>query len=333
MPERRVIDFSASVNPLGISARIKAELRQYLKTLNNYPDPDCRRLIRHISSHLSIPEENITCGNGSTELIYLLARALNPEMVLIPAPTFSEYERAVSNAGASIRFLKLKEDDGFSISASDFIDQMGNCRMAFLCNPNNPTARMLSSDSILRIAEAARERDCFLVIDEAFIDFVPEESVVRNVLQNPYLIVLRSMTKFYALSGLRLGFSVTSGEVASRLQSYKEPWTVNTLAQRAGVAAIRDNHYRKLSFEMIEKEKALIEEELGKLGIFFFPSMVNFYLLRDERAEQILSRLRKRDILLRDCSNFKGLDSRFIRIAVKGHRENRALIKELKRFL
>ncbi len=337
IPERKVIDFSASINPLGVSKKIKAGLRKDLKYLTNYPDPDCHRLRQHLSRHLGIPDNNIVCGNGSTELIYLIVRGLRPQRVLITAPTFSEYERAVITSGdtgdRTIRFLPLREEANFGIDPESFIESMQGCQMAFLCNPNNPPAQLLPQTDIKRIASAARELQCFLVVDEAFIDFIPQESVVSAVPENPYLIVLRSMTKFYALSGLRLGFGILAAETAERLKALKEPWTVNSLAQRAGVIALKDRVYKETTFEYIRKEKDFIEKGLKGAGIHFYPSRINFYLLKYQRAEEIAVSLRKKGILVRDCSNFRGLEKGFIRIAVKTHRDNALLIKELKRLL
>ncbi len=337
IPERKIIDFSASINPLGVSKKIKAGLRKDLKYLINYPDPDCNRLRRHLSRHLGIPDNNIICGNGSTELIYLVVRGLRPERVLITAPTFSEYERAVKtsafSADTTIRFLPLREEADFRIDTESFIESMQGCRMAFLCNPNNPAAQLLPRADITRIASAARDLKCFLVVDEAFIDFIPQESVVSEVPENPYLIVLRSMTKFHALSGLRLGFGILPAETAERLMALKEPWTVNSLAQRAGIIALKDRVYKKATFEYIRREKNFMEKGLKGLGIHFYPSTVNFYLLKHQRAEEIVPALRKKGILVRDCSNFRGLEKGFLRIAVKTHRDNALLIKELKRLL
>jgi len=337
IPERKVIDFSASINPLGVSKKIKAGLRKDLKYLTNYPDPNCHRLRQHLSRHLGIPDDNIICGNGSTELIYLVVRGLRPQRILIPAPTFSEYERAVITSGdtgnRTIRFLPLREEANFGIDPESFIESMQGCRMAFLCNPNNPAAQLLPGADIIKIASAARALKCFLVVDEAFIDFIPQESVVSEVSENPYLIVLRSMTKFYALSGLRLGFGIFPAEIAERLKALKEPWTVNSLAQRAGIIALKDRVYKESTLEYIRKEKDFIEKGLTGVGIHFYPSRINFYLLKHPGAEAIVPALRNKGILVRDCSNFRGLEKGFFRIAVKSHRDNALLIKELKKLL
>jgi threonine-phosphate decarboxylase len=342
--ERKIIDFSASINPLGISKKVKAEIRKNLKYLNKYPDPESKRLRKYIAQYHGIEPEMILCGNGSTELIYLIIRALKPERVLIPAPTFSEYERAVLidqgsetlKQGGQIEYLLLKEKDGFEIKPEEFIHAMaGNnslvtpCDMAFLCNPNNPTGLLLRKDNVIKIAEEAKRQNCYLVVDEAFIDFCPEDSVINLVRDNPYLIVLRSMTKFYALSGLRIGYGVFPSQLIERLKTFKEPWSVNSLAQRAAVVALKDNAYRAETYRLIKEEKRFIENRLKRMGINYFPSRTNFYLLRLDGRDGIYKRLEKKAILVRDCSDFKGLGSSYIRIAVKSRRENNILLKSL----
>ncbi|MCX5719863.1 MAG: aminotransferase class I/II-fold pyridoxal phosphate-dependent enzyme, partial [Nitrospirae bacterium] len=235
--ERKIIDFSTSVNPLGVSKKVKAEIRKHLKYLHNYPDSEAIRLKKRLAQYHGIAPEMILCGNGSTELIYLIARTLKPKKVLIPAPTFSEYERATIIAqslehGAQIKYFVLNKEDGFEIKPDEFIAKIRENRnselrtqnselyanMAFLCNPNNPTGLLLGKDSVLKIAEAARNLKCYLIVDEAFIDYcqgtVPDLppsqrqgvesglsliSVIKEVENNPYLIVLRSMSLFYAL--------------------------------------------------------------------------------------------------------------------------------------
>ena len=343
MQERTIIDFSASINPLGVSKKIKTELRKQLKYLHNYPDPDARRLRKRLAQHHGIDPEMILCGNGSTELIYLASRALKPKSVLIPAPTFSEYERtiligqdpATTEQRAQIRYLVLKKEDGFEIRPDEFIQAMQDkdCDMAFICNPNNPTGSLLKKDSVMQIAEAARALKCILVVDEAFIDFCPEDSTINEVKNNPYLIVLRSMTKFYALSGLRLGYGVFPQHLIGRLKEYKEPWTVNNLAQRSGVVVLKDKVYRNETFRIVRYEKQFMEKGFKKLGIDYIPSSVNYYLIRLDNAEEVITSLRNKGILVRECSNFIGLDESYIRVAVKSHKDNARLLKELSLWL
>lgn len=332
--EDKIIDFSASINPLGISKKVESEIRSELKNLHNYPDPNTKKLREEIAQYLDISPETILCSNGSTELIYLIPRALKPETALIPSPTFSEYEKACQiNHGSRIKCYELKKDNNFEIMPDEFIDAMQNCDMAFLCNPNNPTGNMLKKNQVLRIAEAARESKCFLLVDEAFIDFCPEESVITAVQHNPYLIVLRSMTKFYALTGLRIGYGIFPFRIIDKLKNFKEPWTANTLAQKAAIVALGDNDYADRTLRLIAKEKRFLEGCFKKIGIEFYPSDANFYLLRINGNSRINLKLREKGILVRNCSNYRGLDSSFMRIAVKSRRENRILIKSLQNAL
>ncbi|KWT81167.1 threonine-phosphate decarboxylase CobD [Candidatus Magnetominusculus xianensis] len=332
--ERKILDFSASVNPLGTSKKVKAAIRKTLKLLPGYPDPNCTLLRRHISKKSGVPDKNILCGNGSTELIYLIARAVKPAKALIAVPAFSEYERALSvNGVKAITLFPIEEKDDFQLNIEAFIEQMIDADIAFVSNPNTPTGHVLSTDAVLSIVRHAELANCYIVIDEAFLDFVPQETVGAEVCNNPRLLVLRSLTKFYAISGLRLGALFFHDELSSALTANKEPWSVNTLAQRAGVAALNDRAYEAETFKYLKKEKVYMEKMLRKLEINFFPSNINFYLVKDERAPLLYEELRKRGILLRDCSNFHGLSGKYLRIAVKSHRENALLFKNISSIL
>lgn len=351
IPEYRYIDFSASINPLGVSRRVKQTVLDELDGLANYPDPDTRLLREKLALFNDISPESIICSNGSTELIYLIPRVLKPEGVLITAPTFSEYERACKlSCQSSVIRYQLKEKENFRINPDDFIGAMAgmlnrepstvNCQqnsMAFICNPNNPAGTVLTREEVLRIADAAREKNCFLVVDEAFIDFCPSESVICDVSVNPYLIVLRSMTKFYALPGLRVGYGIFHESLTDRIKEFKEPWSVNHLAQRAAATAIEDMNYAMESFELIKKEKEYLEKSLSEIGIYYLPSAANYYLLKipSEQIDsgELVRALRKSRLIVRDCSNFEGLDSSYIRIAVKSHEDNEILINKLSRLI
>jgi threonine-phosphate decarboxylase len=351
--ENEVIDFSASINPLGVPRSVLSAVGEQMKYLFNYPDPDTKRLSLKIAEHIGVSPDSVLCGNGSTELIYLIVRALRPKKILVPAPTFSEYERAcetISRGGVTppvpwsgIEYFFLKKENAFDVDAGEFISAMIGAMndsrftvhdsrpfdMAFLCNPNNPTGRLIKRDDMLKIADAARDLKCLLVVDEAFIDFCPGASIADQVGANPYLIVLRSLTKMYALSGLRIGYAVMPLSYLDAVGEAKEPWTVNSLAQTAGVAALDDWAYRTESFAVIEKEKKALEHGFDRMGISYLPSAANYYLLRMEKAGELSARLAEKRILVRDCSNFIGLDSSYIRVAVKSENDNRQLLEEI----
>jgi threonine-phosphate decarboxylase len=344
IPQKRIIDFSASINPLGVPASSIAAMKKHLSMLPHYPEPFAERLSLHIGKHYRIKPDTIICCNGSTELIYLIPRALKPKKVLVTAPAFSEYERAcrLFNKTRVISY-ELKPENNFDINPDEFISAMkGDLKssrityhssrpfdMAFLCNPNNPTGGLLRKREVIKIADAARELKCCLVVDEAFIDFCAGESAIKEVSKNPYLIILRSLTKFYALSGLRIGFGVFPQRLAGLMKKYKEPWTVNSLAQEAGKAALGDTAYQQASLSMMKTEKMFLEDHFKRLSLDYIPSSANYYLIRTGDAKNIISSLREKGILVRDCSNFCGLDDTYIRVAVRSRRENKILLKEL----
>ena len=345
LPLKKIIDFSASINPLGVPASAAAAIKNGIGLLPHYPEPAAESLASVIAGHYGISSRSVICGNGSTELIYLIPRVLRPKRVLITSPTFSEYEKACTNSNDKLQVAsyKLRRENNFDIDPDDYIKAIqGDLNsslvtrhssqpfdLAFLCNPNNPTGRLLKKEDVLKIADAARRLGCYLVVDEAFMDFCPDESVLNNVRRNPYLIVLRSLTKFYALAGLRIGFGVFPPDIAEQMKMQKEPWTVNCLADAAARAVLDDSEYRDRSLEYISRERHYIEKGLKSLSLEIIPSSVNYYLVRMRAAGHILNNLSKKGILLRDCSNFVGLGDGYVRIAVRSRRENTILLREL----
>jgi threonine-phosphate decarboxylase len=330
IPVGDIIDFSASINPLGVPDSVARAITESIGSLVHYPEPFADQLALRLAAHLGVEAGTVLCGNGSTELIYLTARAFTPGKVLIPAPAFSEYERACRLVPGSVcTGFTLSADGNFDLDPDRFIHALQGCDMAFLCNPNNPTGRLVSKDSVLAIAEAAARQSCYLVVDEAFIDFAPDQSVVRHVAGMSHMIVLRSLTKFYALSGLRIGYAVVPQALVGRMKDHKEPWSINALAQSAGMAAVDDRAYQDRTMQVIRQEKLFLEQELRRIGVGYLPSVPNYYLLRLPKAQDAVAGLRKKGILVRDCSNFDGLDASYIRIAVRSRSENERLLKEL----
>lgn len=336
-----MIDFSASINPLGPPACVRAAIISGIPYLCHYPDPEATVLTQALARIHSIDPEQLICGNGSTELIYLLTRVLRPGAVLLPAPAFLEYERASrisfrqARIAGTIRRLALLPGENFAVQPDRFIAAMtaldsSSGRLAFLCNPNNPTGSLMSRADVLAIAAAARDLKCHLVVDEAFMDFVADsQSVVDQVADNPCLIVLRSLTKFYAIPGLRIGFGVFPLHLVREMRDQQEPWTVNALAQQAAAAALADSAYRTETLAAIASGKKILAEGFEALGITYFPAAANYFLIRHPRAPEILAALRNKGIMLRDCANFPGLDESYLRVAVRTERENKRLLQEM----
>ncbi len=329
-PLADILDLSASINPLGVPASVERALRENAGLLVHYPEPFAEGLGRDIEDMLGLDEGTVLCGNGSTELIYLLVRVLAPRRVLMTAPTFSEYERACAmQQGCGVVTLPLSADDGFRTDPDRFARALAGCQMAFLCNPNNPTGGLLEREQVLMIADAAEAAGCVLVVDEAFIDLAAGASVASDVASRGSIVVLRSLTKFYAIPGLRIGYAVVPRRLRDRLREGKEPWTVNAFAQAAARAALRDQPYRERSLALFREEKRFLEQRFSELGIAFFPSAANFYLLRLEDGPGMAAALREKGILVRDCSNFDGLDRSYVRVAVRTRPENERLLMEL----
>ena len=329
--ERKIMDFSTPSNPLGVSKKIKAELRKHLKYLNAYPDPEARRLRKRLGQYHGIDPEMIFCGNGSTGLLHSLIRTLQPRKIFFVAPSDPKYKKICESCGLQVAGYELKKEENFGFDVDGFISSFipHPSSMIVINNPDFLTGRLLKKEDVKRIADAAKESKCYLVVDEAFIDFCPDNSAVNEVSGNPYLIVLRTMSFFYALAGLRIGYGVFHQDITDKIRRCGELSMVNSLAQRAAVIALKDAFYVKETFKVILQEKKFLEKGFKKLGIDFFPSETNFYLVKMDNAEEVYRQLKRKGLLLGDCSDIQGMDNTYLRIALKSHRENAVLIREL----
>jgi threonine-phosphate decarboxylase len=334
----KIIDFSANINPLGFSSKTREAIIKNFDQLSHYPDPECKRAKKEISHYFEIDYENIILSNGSTELIYLIVQTLKPKKALIPFPTFCEYERALNNSNVSINFYKLKEKQEFLVSLDEIIPQLAGIDLVFLCNPNNPIGTFLPKKEMLTLVKEVQRRKIFLVLDEAFIDLYEEDSLIKEVKNYDHLIVLRSLTKFYGLPGLRIGFAASSPKLIKRLEAQKIPWSVNCLAQIAVREMLRDEKFISKSKSFLLEEKEFFYQELSNVeGLKVHKPSANFIfikLLGNISPEQLMEQLAKKGILIRDCSNFRGLEKgNFIRVAVRTRKENIKLLKEIKLIL
>jgi len=331
--KRNIIDFSANINPLGLSRAVKKFIRENPDRILSYPDIKGREIIRQISDYWGIKKENVLLGNGSLELIHLITQVFKPKSTLIPQPTFSEYERAARNTSSRVRFLPLKEENGFRPDPS--------CRengdIFFLCNPNNPTGNLILENRKL----FKRVKCGLLVVDEAFMDFLPDEknhTFVRKAAGTKKIAVLRTFTKFFALPGLRIGYLVAHAKIIDRLKKYQIPWNTNSLGQPAAKIMLSDKRYISETHAIIAKERKFLFAGLSRTeGLQPHASRVNFLLIKIEKsgltAKALQERLIKNGILVRDCTNFRGLDKRYIRVAVRSRVENTKLLDALRRAL
>lgn len=324
-----IIDMSSSVNPLHLPEKIKRKALKRFPLLHKYPDTEARAFIKTFSELYKIPHENIVCGNGSTELIYLIVKALKPNSVLILEPTFIEYEKAcrVNEIDDVEKVFTLNKEEIFEMINKKM--QKRKYEMIFICNPNNPTGWLIDKKEILELAN--HYEDSTFVLDEAFIDFAPDETLLRDSISSN-IIVLRSLTKFYGLAGLRFGYAVAFFKTIERIKRYRQPWSINSLSQWIAEEIIKDEEFKKQSHDFFLMEKDFFEYSLNKLKLRYFPSVANFYLIEIHK-KGIFQYMLARGILIRDCSNFYGLNENFIRVSVKTRFENEIFFKELKKFL
>jgi len=330
------LDFSCNINPLGPSRRVLACLHAAAGEIWRYPDPECAALKEALGAYLKVPAAWLLPGNGTAELINLLVPALGIRRAVVPAPTFAEYALSVTAWDGEVRYVYLRGED-FAFAWEELSAALAGADALFLCQPNNPTGRLLAPDELERLAAATARAGAYLVVDEAFLDFLSDATALTalNLLSRfEHLIVLRSLTKFFALAGLRLGVLVAHPSVQRKISPLLPPWNVNLLAQMAGVAAVGDEEYIKKSRQIVATERAFLTNALASLsGVRVVPGAANFLLL-DIRgtgfsSTALAARLARERILVRDASNFLGLDSGFIRVAVRLRQENEQLVAAL----
>ena len=339
---KKIIDFSANINPSGLPPGIKRLIFRKINNIINYPDQDNRLLTGALSDKYSINTDNIIIGNGSNELIYLLLNSLSPQKVIIPAPSYSEYERASLAVGASCIFLNILTGGKIDFDLKNISKDLdGTFKLIFICNPHNPTGKLWSREELEYIIKECQKTNTIVLVDEAFMAFIPDEekySAVELLRSYSNLAVLKSMTKIYAIPGLRLGYLLGSKVLISKMRSKQPNWQINSLAQDISPHLLRDNGYLSKSKVLVSRLKDQFYHELKEFEWIdpYYPS-VNFILCRLKDTAIDSNRLgeylvKNHSILIRDCSNFRGLDSSYIRLAVKSRKENLKLIKCLKEF-
>lgn len=327
-----IMDFSASINPFGPSKRALRAIKENLKLIPPYPDPNSKELIQALSEFYSVPPENILPGNGSTEFIYLLPQVLRPRTALIIEPAFSEYGRALKICGVKTEGLILDENKGFSLDIGRL-----NARLKrgfdclILANPANPTGAVMERSVVLEITKLSAKYGARLILDEAFADFSPEDSILPDAAGLKNVIVLRSMTKFFSMAGLRLGFVVSHKNNIKTIRKSMPPWSINTLASIAAAASLKDKRSTARILNWAAREREYMSSSINSFGsLKAYPSAANYLMVRilDKKmsAASLKERLFKKNILIRDLSGFKGLGPCFFRIALKKRAENDLLL-------
>lgn len=330
-----IIDFSANINPLGINKKVKESMIDALDLVERYPDITYHNLKHTICDYEGINLSSIFLGNGAAEVIFNITRALNPKKVLLPAPTFSEYEEAVRSVDGEIKYYNLKEDNEFQIDDSFISGIDEEVDLIFICNPNNPTGVLTEKEFIEKVLKRANKVNAKVVVDESFLDFVEDKNKYSSIeLTKTYsnLIIVKSLTKFFAMPGIRIGYGISrSKEVLDRINKVSVPWAVNIVASEGICTGLKEIGYRRKSIEYVKEQSTILYKELNKLDfIKVFKPSVNFIMFKILRNINLKEELISNGILIRSCGNYEGLNESFYRVAVRTAKENERLISAMK---
>ncbi len=339
-----ILDFSASINPLGPPQSALTAIEAQLKNLVAYPNPNYQRLREALNQlHPELTPDWILPGNGSAELLTWAGRELSQlDETSLVTPAFSDYRRALKAFDANVREYPLRNRDGelrdnqlpaslFQDGLTDMRPKSVSKRGLLLNNPHNPTGRLFERETILPLLE----QFALVVVDEAFMDFLlPEQqqSLISVVEEYENLVILRSLTKFYSLPGLRLGYCIAHPQRLRRWQQWRDPWSVNTLAEAAAIAVVQDTEFQQKTWNWLTVARTHLFEGLASMpGLQPDQSAANFLLVQSEQSSSQLQEklLKHSQILIRDCLSFPELGDRFFRVAVRTKAENQRLLSGL----
>ena len=366
---KEILDYSSNINPYGIPESLKKRITENLEILERYPDPDYIELRQKLAHLNKVDVSNIILGNGATEIIFLFMKVINPKKILIAAPTFGEYERAAKatervedsiilgnsnkkkddekSSGKQkieIEYFELKESDYFKLNIHNLKNELEKkYDLLIICNPNNPTGKFLKLSETEQILKECNKYNTKLFIDEAFIDFLKDgmkESIINTKENKQNLFVARAFTKFFAIPGLRLGYGIYFDKKLEKgISEKKEPWSVNNIAEMAGLTVLDDTEYIEKTLKWITEEKTYVYEKLNEIsGIKPYKTEVNFitvkiednFILKGLNVKILREKMLEQGILIRDASNFNFLDERFFRLAIKDRESNDRVIEVLR---
>lgn len=338
----QILDFSADLNPLGPPASLPTLLEEASKQVTWYPDPSYQDFREAVGNQEGVDAASILVGNGTADLIHLISHWQARRRAAVVVPTFTEYERAILADGSHLVRWPLSFEDRFSPPAFNGAPGCGPVNLLFLCNPNNPTGTLWPKGCLQSLMEICERVETFLVVDEATMDLVEDPvrySVVGWVKRCERLIVLRSMTKAFAVPGLRIGYLVASARIVEKLSAFQPPWAMNALAADVGKQLLREQRYLADSRARLKEFRETFWKGLTEIrGIRPYPSVANFFLCRIEdhgwSNRQLAEKLGARGILIRICDDFTGLPAgRFFRVAIRTHEENGRFLNALREIL
>lgn len=338
-----IVSFSANVNPLGISYQLRSTLADNLDAITTYPDREYTALRTCIATYAGTQPENVIVGNGSTELISLFIQTKHPKKALVLGPTYSEYEREIALGGGTTLYYPLKEKNGFHMDVEDFCKHLSDqLELLVLCNPNNPTSTAITCSQMRRILDACLQYGIFVMVDETYVEFAPEEKEVTSIpLTNYYtnLIILRGTSKFFAAPGLRLGYAVTGNQdLIKAINTRKNPWTINSLAEIAGRLMFPDEEYIQHTRELISGERDRLFHELSTWdSVTVYEASANFILMKIRKpgvtSQDLFDHCIRKGLMIRDCSTFPFLDDHFVRFCVMLPEQNERLLEAFREVL
>lgn len=325
------LDFSVNTNPLGMPDPVKEALHQAVEEAENYPDIRAQALSAAVTEQLQVRKEQLVFGNGASELFHAVLHAIKPSKILIPVPSFLGYEEAAKAIDCEVIFYEMKKEENFCLTDRilDVLDE--NISLVFLANPNNPVGNLVEPELIFQIAEKCRQCDITLVLDECFMELTGKEqtySFLKRLDEFPNVVVIRAFTKLYAIPGVRLGYLVCEQNLAEKIRLQLPEWNLSVFAQRAGVAAIKEQEYIARAVVCIQTQRQFLLEELQAAGCSVFDSDADYLLFYSEMP--LYELFLQRGILIRDCSNFRGLQRGYYRIAVKSEEQNRMFAEVLR---
>jgi len=343
IPPEKVLDFSGPINFLGPSPKAVEAVKQNARLIRFYPDPNPVEFKTEIAKYVGhgVDAANIILGNGSIELIYMISGVFHQNFkAVIPVPSFTEYEKAVLRVGGEPVFVQLPEN--FALETESVKKAItDDTRIVCICNPHSPSGTLYSRETILDLVDFCHKKDVILSVDENYIEFTGKTqdiTMAGYVKKYENLFVIRSVTKFYGMPGIRLGYGIAAEERIDMLQVDRQPWSINSLAGFATLAAFKDTEFIENTKHTIAKERAHFAKILSEIGdLHVFPSETNFLLVKILNKKFTSTALReelaKEGILIRDCSTFVGLDDSYFRVTVRSSRDNLTLVANLKKVL
>ena len=337
--KEEIVSFSANVNPLGISPKLKATLSERIDAIMSYPDREYTSLRRCIADYVHTDLENVLVGNGSTELISLFIQIKHPKKALIVGPTYSEYEREVSLGGGTTCYYRLEEENDFALDLLTLeVLLTSDIDLLVICNPNNPTSSAITRNDMRKILDICKQKGIFVMVDETYVEFAEDTQKITSVSLTGYynnIIILRGISKFFAAPGLRLGYAICGNQdLLKEINQRKNPWTINSLAAIAGEIMFTDEDYIKHTRTMIAQERDRICKVLSACpNVKCFVPTANFVLVKilkdDVTSMDLFEAAIRKGLMIRDCSTFPFLNNKFIRFCFMTPDVNDALLEVL----